>query len=94
MFTQNLILELVVFVIICIVVGVSIYFKDTLIGHFIKNELNKRSESEPGLVESIDDLINRTKRSGSIVSDAVSGAVSDATSSIISSVISSVKSEK
>jgi len=89
MFTQNLILELVAFVIICIVIGVSIYFKDTLLGYFIKNGLSVGLKSESGPVESIDDMINRAKRSGSIES-----IVSDATSSIISSVISSVHSNK
>lgn len=90
MFTQNLILELVAFVIICIIVALSIYFKDTFIGYFVKN-ISMEDNSDP--VESIDNMINRIKRSDSIES-FISNAVSESSSSIISSVISSVHSAK
>ncbi len=90
MLTQNLILELVLFIIICIILCVSIYYKDTLLGYFIKSGLKGGSKN----IESVDDMINRVKRSDSIqsfVSDEES--VSSVISSVIDSVISSTKSD-
>ena len=75
MFTQNLVLESVIFIVVCIILFICIYYKNNIIEYFIKNKIDK---------ESLDDLINRVKRSESIES-----FVSEALS-----IVSSVKSEK